>query len=95
MEFHTLGEHCQFENCNQIDFLPLQCKCGKVLCREHFMEHCLSSTCELAPKPEEAKLRTDDKIFRCSEKSCKKGNFHEMLCTKCNKHYCIDHRFHP
>ncbi|XP_075978020.1 AN1-type zinc finger protein 1-like [Anticarsia gemmatalis] len=95
MEFPTLGEHCQFQDCNQTDFLPLQCKCAKVFCREHFNEHCLSGDCELAPKPKEVNLKNDDQIFRCSDKGCKKGNLHEMLCAKCNKHYCIEHRFHP
>ncbi|CAB3227289.1 unnamed protein product [Arctia plantaginis] len=94
MEFPTLGEHCQFEACNQTDFLPLQCKCGKVFCREHFNHHCLSGDCELAPKPKEVNLKNDDQIFRCSEKGCRKGNLHEMLCPKCNKHFCIEHRFH-
>lgn len=94
MEFPTLGEHCQFGACNQTDFLPLQCKCGKVFCREHFNDHCHSGDCELAPKPKEVNLKNDDQIFRCSEKECKKGNLHEMLCPKCNKHFCIEHRFH-
>ncbi|XP_072949572.1 AN1-type zinc finger protein 1-like [Epargyreus clarus] len=95
MEFPTLGEHCQYENCNQTDFLPLQCKCGKVFCRVHFNDHCLSGQCELAPKPREFELKNDDQIFRCSSNGCRKGNLHEMLCNKCNKHYCIEHRFHP
>ncbi|XP_047503998.1 AN1-type zinc finger protein 1-like [Pieris napi] len=95
MEFPDLGEHCQYESCNQTDFLPLQCKCKKVFCRVHFNEHCHSGDCELAPKPKEINLKNDDQIFRCSEKGCRKGNLHEMLCTKCNKHFCIEHRFHP
>lgn len=95
MEFPTLGDHCQQEGCNQTDFLPLQCKCGKVLCRVHFLAHCQSSECELAPKPREVNLKSDDQIFKCSEKGCRKGNLHEMLCVKCQKHYCIEHRFHP
>ncbi|XP_028159437.1 AN1-type zinc finger protein 1-like [Ostrinia furnacalis] len=95
MEFPDLGEHCQKAGCNQTDFLPLQCKCGKVLCRVHFLDHCTSSECELAPKPKEVNLKSDDQIFKCSEKGCRKGNLHEMLCGKCKKHYCIEHRFHP
>ncbi|XP_059052201.1 AN1-type zinc finger protein 1-like [Achroia grisella] len=95
MEFPTLGEHCQYSNCNQTDFLPLQCKCGKVFCREHFNTHCLSKSCELAPEPKTVNLKSDDQIFKCSEKGCRKGNLHEMKCLKCNKHYCIEHRFHP
>ncbi|CAK1551321.1 unnamed protein product [Leptosia nina] len=94
MEFPDLGEHCEYENCNQTDFLPLQCKCKKVFCRVHFNDHCHSGKCELAPKPREINLKNDDDIYRCSYEGCKKGNLHEMLCNKCNKHYCIEHRFH-
>ncbi|XP_004923657.1 AN1-type zinc finger protein 1 isoform X1 [Bombyx mori] len=95
MEFPTLGENCQYPGCNQTDFLPLQCKCAKVFCREHFNTHCLSGECELAPQPKEVNLKKDDQIFKCSEKSCNKGNIHEMTCSKCNKHFCVEHRFHP
>ncbi|CAG4959181.1 unnamed protein product [Parnassius apollo] len=95
MEFPTLGEHCQNEDCKQKDFLPLQCKCGKVFCRAHFGDHCTSGFCEMAPKPKDIRLKSDDEIFRCSEEGCKNGNLHELLCSKCNKHYCIEHRFHP
>ncbi|KAL4713223.1 hypothetical protein ACJJTC_002969 [Scirpophaga incertulas] len=95
MEFPTLGEHCSEDGCNQTDFLPLQCKCGIVFCRVHFLGHCQSGKCELAPPPKEVKLKSDDQIFKCSMKGCRKGNLHEMLCAKCNKHYCINHRFHP
>ncbi|KAM3957135.1 AN1-type zinc finger protein 1 [Aphomia sociella] len=95
MEFPTLCEHCQYPGCNQTDFLPLQCKCAKVFCRVHFNDHCLSGVCELAPEPKAVNLKNDDQIFKCSDRDCKKGNLHEMLCSKCNKHYCIEHRFHP
>ncbi|XP_026488179.2 AN1-type zinc finger protein 1-like [Vanessa tameamea] len=95
MEFPSLGEHCQNSTCNQVDFLPLQCKCGMVFCRVHFTEHCVSGDCELAPKPRDINLQSDDQIYRCSESGCRKGNLHEMLCNKCHKHYCIEHRFHP
>ncbi|XP_045498755.1 AN1-type zinc finger protein 1-like [Colias croceus] len=94
MEFPDLGEHCQYKDCNQTDFLPLQCKCGKIFCRVHFNDHCLSGLCEMAPKPRDI-VPSNDEIYRCSEKGCRKGNLHEMLCTKCHKHYCIEHRFHP
>ncbi|CAG9103178.1 unnamed protein product [Plutella xylostella] len=94
MEFPTLGEHCQEEGCNQTDFLPLQCKCGKVFCRVHFNDHCASETCDQAPKPKEIKFKSDDQIFKCHDKTCRKGNLHEMLCPKCKLHFCIEHRFH-
>ncbi|XP_041978845.1 AN1-type zinc finger protein 1-like [Aricia agestis] len=95
MEFPSLGDHCQNDECKQIDFLPLQCKCGKVYCREHFNDHCLSGDCELAPPPRPVNFKSDDVIYKCSQKGCRKGNLHDMNCNKCGKHYCIEHRFHP
>lgn len=36
MEFIDLGAHCQFEGCNQKDFLPFKCDtCSKSLCLLH------------------------------------------------------------
>lgn len=36
MDFDNVGEHCQFEMCNQKDFLPFVCDCcGKRLCLMH------------------------------------------------------------
>ncbi|KAF0971731.1 hypothetical protein FDP41_009954 [Naegleria fowleri] len=35
-EFYDLGAHCQFDGCNQKDFLPFKCdKCNKYYCLEH------------------------------------------------------------
>lgn len=34
-EFYDLGAHCQFDGCNQKDFLPFKCdKCNKYYCLE-------------------------------------------------------------
>ncbi|RWV92790.1 hypothetical protein GW17_00044801, partial [Ensete ventricosum] len=34
--FPDIGEHCQHEDCNQLDFLPFTCHgCKKVFCLEH------------------------------------------------------------
>nr|QEG03151.1 zinc finger AN1 domain-containing stress-associated protein 12 isoform X1 [Cymbidium ensifolium] len=34
--FPDLGEHCQYDGCNQLDFLPFTCiACRKVFCLEH------------------------------------------------------------
>lgn len=34
--FPDLGEHCEHEDCNQLDFLPFTCDgCNKVFCLEH------------------------------------------------------------
>lgn len=36
MEFDHVGVHCQFESCNQKDFLPFRCDlCNKMLCLQH------------------------------------------------------------
>ena len=35
MEFN-IGEHCQLEECNQLDFLPFKCDlCKKIFCLKH------------------------------------------------------------
>ncbi|KAG2375158.1 hypothetical protein C9374_010162 [Naegleria lovaniensis] len=35
-EFYDLGAHCQFDGCNQKDFLPFKCdKCNKYYCLAH------------------------------------------------------------
>jgi AN1-type zinc finger protein 2 len=35
-EFHTLGEHCSVDSCNQHDFLPVKCGgCGLMFCSGH------------------------------------------------------------
>eukprot|EP01100_Stratorugosa_tubuloviscum_P013586 TRINITY_DN689_c1_g1_i1.p1 TRINITY_DN689_c1_g1~~TRINITY_DN689_c1_g1_i1.p1 ORF type:complete len:183 (-),score=67.87 TRINITY_DN689_c1_g1_i1:146-694(-) len=36
MEFPNLGKHCEFEECQQLDFLPFKCNCCKKnFCLEH------------------------------------------------------------
>jgi len=42
MEFSSLGEHCSYEGCHQLDFLPFTCNaCEQVFCVEHrrYREH--------------------------------------------------------
>ena len=38
MELPNLGEHCSFEECNKLDFLPFKCisGCGKSFCGDHY-----------------------------------------------------------
>ncbi|PKA54399.1 Zinc finger AN1 domain-containing stress-associated protein 12 [Apostasia shenzhenica] len=34
--FPDLGDHCQHDDCHQLDFLPFTCEaCGKIFCLEH------------------------------------------------------------
>ena len=36
MDFDHIGGRCQFENCNQLDYLPFECNlCNKVFCVDH------------------------------------------------------------
>ena len=38
MELPNLGEHCSFNECNKLDFLPFKCisGCGKSFCGDHY-----------------------------------------------------------
>lgn len=36
-ELEDLGNHCSFESCNRLDFLPIKCDlCRGIFCKEHY-----------------------------------------------------------
>uniref|UniRef100_A0A0V0GD02 Putative zinc finger an1 type protein n=1 Tax=Triatoma dimidiata TaxID=72491 RepID=A0A0V0GD02_TRIDM len=48
MEFPDLGEHCSFQICNRLDFLPLKCDaCQNIFCYEHirYESHSCTTGC--------------------------------------------------
>lgn len=90
MEIPNLGKHCAQEHCNQLDFLPLQCRCGKVFCSEHLNTHI--QTCIESKFLSEDELRTIENIFICSKQGCKERSVVPLVCQRCKKHFCIHHR---
>ncbi|XP_050296726.1 uncharacterized protein LOC126736432 [Anthonomus grandis grandis] len=90
MELPTLGKHCANDQCKQIDFLPLQCKCGKVFCSEHLQTH--RETCEKSRFLTDEELKKIENIFVCSKEGCRERSVVPLVCQRCKKHYCIQHR---
>ncbi|XP_022160548.1 AN1-type zinc finger protein 1-like [Myzus persicae] len=93
MEFPDFGKQCANKDCKQLDFLPVKCNnCHALFCKDHsrFDNHqCVPIECtnDLGPKLETT-------WFKCTFDSCMSKNPCEMLCPKCDKHYCLAHRHH-
>ena len=72
-EFIDLGKHCSVLDCQQLDFLPFDCRhCSKIFCKEHFNADLHG--CENQPKndisKEERSKNTD--VYKCSVEGCEK-----------------------
>lgn len=91
MEF---GRKCQFTNCNIVDFLPFYCReCNKYYCLNH-RTYC-SHNCINNPNNRQNKIiKKKKKKYICNFPNCNKRGIILSLCNKCNKYYCIKHRFH-
>lgn len=90
MDFDDIGGRCQFENCNQLDYLPFECNlCNKVFCLNHksYDQHmCM----EFNKKKIIKTKKTKNNINRCH--FCNKKELFDFKCSKCNKVICIKHR---
>ena len=127
MEFDNLKHRCEYKYCNQIEYLPIQCKyCKKFFCSKHIHvdhhectaavtddvrvikcqdcgkmikymsrdnpkavlhHHRASGECTHSKKPE--------KVKRCAAPGCRKKltSLNSFHCKKCDKHFCLKHRF--
>lgn len=90
MELPQLGKQCAEPNCKQLDFLSLNCKCGKVFCKEHFNIHV--QTCVGSKQLTEDEVTKITDVFKCSQSDCNITSIVPLICEKCNKHFCIKHR---
>ncbi|KAL1488048.1 hypothetical protein ABEB36_015418 [Hypothenemus hampei] len=90
MELPQIGKHCANEQCKQLDFLPLQCSCGKVFCSKHLRSHVETCTSVRTLKDDELKLI--ENVFVCSKDDCKERSVVPLTCSRCKKHFCIKHR---
>lgn len=89
MELPGLGQQCAHPNCKQLDFLPLNCKCGKQFCSEHFNIHV--QVCETSTNIEVEPQKIQD-VYKCSFDGCNESSLVPLVCSNCHKHFCIKHR---
>ncbi|XP_017770164.1 PREDICTED: AN1-type zinc finger protein 1-like [Nicrophorus vespilloides] len=90
MELPQIGKCCDNTSCKQLDFLPLQCKCKKIFCSQHFREHV--TTCTLTKNLQVSDLKKIDDLYKCSHPNCKETSIIPLMCEKCKQHFCIIHR---
>lgn len=89
--------HCPISSCNQIDFLPFECKfCGIKFCSNHRTQE--SHQCSKAEKTNN--FDDNSKIILKTQRKCAKDGcqvklslVNEYECKKCRKFVCLQHRF--
>lgn len=107
-DLESIGRHCQYEYCNQLDFLPFRCEsCGGTYCLDHRTE-----TAHRCPQEGEwARRRNGNRqsanstptqkptIYnsdQCAHVSCKTliNTFKDpgVRCPDCSREYCLKHR---
>ena len=84
-----IGTYCHL--CKQLDFLPFKCnKCHHHYCLKHYpsdKHECLSNQ-------KSNKQLCKKNTIKCHLESCRKKTITPYFCKKCNKYYCLIHRFH-
>lgn len=93
-DFPDIGENCNVETCNQLDFLPIVCAyCSNIFCKNHGLpqNHQCPNLIDRTNEPirESAPIRT----YPCTKKDCKRKELVPISCFSCRQHFCIQHRF--
>ncbi|XP_050498402.1 AN1-type zinc finger protein 1-like [Diabrotica virgifera virgifera] len=90
MELPDIGKQCAHPQCKQLDFLPLNCKCGKTFCSDHFTIH--AQECEVSKILSEDELKKIENVYICSHPHCKERSIVALICKRCKQHFCVQHR---
>ena len=90
-----LGKHCQFPDCNALDFLPIHCiHCAKIFCKRHGSapEH----SCESLLNSTSSDGSSSSSLLPCAYvNNCKSQKSPiSFTCSYCLKNYCVEHRHH-
>ncbi|XP_048364250.1 AN1-type zinc finger protein 1 isoform X1 [Sphaerodactylus townsendi] len=86
-----IGQHCGVEHCQQLDFLPFVCdSCSQVFCLQH-RSRSAHGCSEVNLKNENMKP-DHHKSFLCTYKGCDGKELVPVLCSFCEKHFCLRHR---
>lgn len=100
MDLLEIGSQCSHSSCDQVDFLPILCRCNKYFCRHHIASDLHSCSVDISPN---ATLASFHKLQRCAVDVCGRPSlnaFHsndfnsKPTCSQCRKSFCADHR-HP
>lgn len=93
MEFSNIGAECSIDTCKLNDFLPFTCQhCSLIFCKNHF--NIISHNCQSSIDNVITNSGKTFKNYICTNDDCKNSSTVEMNCSKCQKHYCLGHRYH-
>jgi len=90
-ELPSLGEHCSWQECKDLDFLPIICQfCKRKFCKLHFLPE--QHACTDVPKKMAVNLERTDVRYECGLEGCKKWELAPVLCNYCQLQVCLSHR---
>nr|CAD7195087.1 unnamed protein product [Timema douglasi]CAD7405332.1 unnamed protein product [Timema poppensis] len=93
MELPNIGQQCALNGCEQLDFLPFPCAhCKLLFCKEHCQPD--SHACSLANTATLITSAASSLSYVCSQPDCSSSSPVEMTCPVCEKHFCLQHRYH-
>ncbi|XP_068725613.1 AN1-type zinc finger protein 1-like isoform X1 [Montipora capricornis] len=93
-EFPQLGVRCEFNTCQQLDFLPFLCnECSGTFCLKHRTK--ASHGCSVDSKQENkgslAKVQ-EKSGMQCAFDECKSFELMPVVCKHCHYNHCLRHR---
>ncbi|KAH6918867.1 hypothetical protein BKA70DRAFT_1176496 [Coprinopsis sp. MPI-PUGE-AT-0042] len=95
-----VGQQCSIDTCNVQDFLPFECRCNQVYCRDHIFPE--SHACAaVRPALTDAEVaESGSKVKKCDVEGCNKptlyafsSNPERESCEKCKQSHCVVHRY--
>ncbi|KII88792.1 hypothetical protein PLICRDRAFT_638376 [Plicaturopsis crispa FD-325 SS-3] len=102
MDLPAIGSHCALASCNELDLLPIRCRCDKFFCRHHSFPDAHNCTAV----SDRSQSTPFDKLQRCALDKCNKPSLEAYLgdssdikdrspatCSRCNLSFCVDHRY--
>ncbi|KAF9459576.1 hypothetical protein BDZ94DRAFT_1268016 [Collybia nuda] len=101
MDLLNIGTQCSHPSCNELDFLPITCRCDRYFCREHIAPDIHNCPVDLSPE----KATPFHKLRRCAVDTCTKPTLNAFYshcdtasipetCSQCQQSFCAIHR-HP
>jgi hypothetical protein len=81
-ELPSLGKHCSSPDCNQLDFLPLDCAhCKEIFCKEHFPAN--AHGCTKIPNNTVTVKKKNTDVYSCSVPGCVMTELAPITCSRC------------
>lgn len=88
----SIGQHCSFQSCNLLDFLPIKCDlCLLTFCKEHAFitsHNCVKFNDRVVTDAGKNPLQ----YYECKFESCDQKELVAIECEFCKLNFCLKHR---